>query len=57
MEFEPNRKFSEKSMFSSLKAETTANFFLWQNPTKFSGLTQNPEKIIGTPNQSIRTKI
>jgi hypothetical protein len=26
-------------------------------PTEFAGSTQNPKKIIGTPNQQIKTKI
>jgi hypothetical protein len=41
-------------MFSTSKVKSSQKF-IW--PTEFAGLTQNREKkLIGTPNQLIRTK-
>jgi hypothetical protein len=51
-----NEKFLEKRIISTSKAKTSSKSY-YGNSMKFAGLTQNPKKIIGTPNQPIRTKI
>jgi hypothetical protein len=43
-------------MSTTLKVKKNSKIILG-SPTKFAGLTQNRKKIIGIPNQSIRTKI
>jgi hypothetical protein len=40
-------------MFSTLKVKNSYGGY----PTEFAGSTQDPKKIVGTSNQSIRTKI
>jgi hypothetical protein len=43
-------------MFSTSKVKRRQKF-VWDFPTEFAGSTQNPKKIIETPNLPNRTKI
>jgi hypothetical protein len=49
--------FTEKFKLTTSRVQTQSTDIVLQYPTEFADLTQNHQKIIGTPNQSIRMKI
>jgi hypothetical protein len=50
------RRLSPKSMFNTSKVKKNKDTY-GVYPTKFSSSTQNPKKIIRTPNLPIKTKM
>jgi hypothetical protein len=50
--YQSKQKISKKTVFRTLKVERGQKYAR----TEFAGQTQNPEKIIRTSNQPIRTK-
>jgi hypothetical protein len=51
--YQSGRKFFQKSMLSTLKVKNSYGGY----PSEFAGSTQNPKKIIETPNIPIKTKV